>query len=194
MNFSRLTKRKSVHTLVITILAVLLLATVVFAQTTNTWDPDPVPDPTWDATTKSWVTTGSITFAQPYQDVCIAYGDDQNNLETAIECTLDTSTTPHPFTCSIPGTSPGVPNRTTPFYWWVYATDSSAGPCFSSRGHFDKGGDGFVAPNGTGPNALSLQSFSAAATDAPTIWLGIALLAGAGILGGAFILRRRSLR
>ena len=177
---------------VIAVLSMVILATVVFAQTTNVWDPDPVPEPTWDVASQSWVTSGTIVFAQPYQEVCIAYGDDNNNLVTAIECTLDTTVTPHPFTCSIPGTSPEVANRTTPIYWRVYATEPSAGPCFSSQGHFDSGGDGYVAPNGTGPTAITLQSFDAGNPVTPAIWLGIALVTGAILLTGAFALRKRS--
>ena len=182
------------RTLVLASLVFLVLAVVVFAQTTNTWNPDPVPDPTWDAASQSWVTSGTIVFAPPYQEVCIAYGDDDNSLVTAIECTLDTSANPHPFTCSIPGTSQEVPNRTIPLYWRVYATEPSAGPCFSSQGHFDAGGDGYVAPNGTGPNAITLQSFGAGAAS-PFNWLAIALLvlAGIALLSSAVVLRKRSL-
>jgi hypothetical protein len=157
--------------------AATVLAATVFSNLSG---------PTWILTTSpngNWVLTGNVTYDNPEKTTCIEGNYTTPGGGTATYGPIFCSTNTSPFTCTIPGTS--VANAAGSVTWQLVVY-TSANDCNSGRNATTV--SGVFAPNGTGPNALTLRSIQVRPR-APA-W-PLALGAAVAGLGGAAVLWRR---
>lgn len=158
----------------------LLLLLAALASASATWSG--VSGPTWNGT--NWVITGSATLGSPHDTVCVGV-DTPTDAEVAVSCSGTTS-----FTCTITGAS--VANEPSAISWRLYASNMSN--CSLTTGNRTDGTpvtNGTFAPNGTGPNAVSLSTFIASRDASTWPLMAVAVIGLLGLGAGLWWARNR---
>ena len=165
------------------VFAALVFVGVALAAATN-WSTN---GPNWNGT--NWVLTGTVTLTGPDRFVCmtVTVPSGPNQGSFTVYCPTGGN-----FTCTVSGSSVASSQGAISWQLDTYRFYSQFIGCLVQQ---TSGPSGTFAPNGTGPNAVTLQSLSSSQgpTGLPSLLIGAALLATLAMVATATTFLRRSL-
>lgn len=169
---------------ILTGVLILLLVVVCIVYADASWSD--VSGPTWNGT--NWVLTATVTYSgNPQQKTtCISGSFPPAGTFGPIVC-ADPAPDGGAITCTIPGSS--VANATNDVSWQLTGYTAN-GVC---NGNDVAGPSGTFAPNGTGPNTVSLVSFEAGRTPLVQGFAAGVVVMSTFLGASAFVRRRKGL-